>query len=79
MDLGEGSLMTNATFATMQAQGADHTIVVTYKGEQETVPAPEGTPIMASGPLLTASSRWATRSSSSAPRTTASLPPAVPA
>jgi hypothetical protein len=27
-DLGEGSLMTNAAFATMQAQGADHTIVV---------------------------------------------------
>ena len=49
-DLGEGSLMTNAAFATMQAQGADHTIVVTYKGEQETVSVPEGTPIMAFGP-----------------------------
>ena len=42
--------MTNAAFATMQAQGADHTIVVTYKGEQETVSVPEGTPIMAFGP-----------------------------
>ena len=49
-DLGEGSLMTNASFATMQAKGADHTIVVTYKGEQETVSVPEGTPIMAFGP-----------------------------
>ena len=49
-DLGEGSLMTNAAFATMQAEGADHTIVVTYKGEQETVSVPEGTPIMAFGP-----------------------------
>ena len=49
-DLGEGSQMTNATFATLQAEGADHTIVVTYKGEQETVSVPEGTPIMAFGP-----------------------------
>jgi hypothetical protein len=56
--------MTNAAFATMQAQGADHTdhtIVVTYKGEQETVSVPEGTPIMAFGPAPIASSRWATR------------------
>ena len=32
------------------AQGADHSIVVTYKGTQETVSVPEGTPIMAFGP-----------------------------
>jgi hypothetical protein len=49
-DLGEGSRMTNATFATLQAQGANHTVVVTYKGERETVSVPEGTPILAFGP-----------------------------
>ena len=59
-DLGEGSLMTNAAFATMESQGADHSIVVSYKGRQETVSVPEGTPIMAFGPAPTASSPSAT-------------------
>jgi hypothetical protein len=49
-DLGEGSKMTNAAFATMESQGADHSIVVSYAGTQETVSVPEGTPIMAFGP-----------------------------
>ena len=49
-DLGPDSLMTNAAFATMAAQGADHSITVTYNGKQEVVEVPEGTPIMAFAP-----------------------------
>ena len=49
-DLGPDSRMTNAAFATMAAQGADHSIVVSYKGKQETVEVPQGTPIMAFAP-----------------------------
>jgi ABC-type Fe3+-hydroxamate transport system substrate-binding protein len=44
-DMGPDSLMTNATLGTMQAMGPAHTIVVSYKGEQETIAVPEGTPI----------------------------------
>jgi hypothetical protein len=46
-DLGPDSRMTNAAFAT---QGADHTITINYKGRQETVEVPEGTPIMSFAP-----------------------------
>jgi hypothetical protein len=49
-DRGPDSRMTNAAFATMAAQGADHTIVVSYKGTQETIEVPEGTPIMTFAP-----------------------------
>ncbi len=49
-DLGPDSAMTNASFGAMQSQGADHTIVVTWKGTQETIEVPEGTPITAFAP-----------------------------
>ena len=49
-DLGPDSRMTNAAFATLADQGTGHSITVNYKGEQETVEVPEGTPILAFAP-----------------------------
>lgn len=46
-DLGPDSRMTNAAFATLASQGSDHTILVRYKGRQETIEVPAGTPILA--------------------------------
>ncbi len=42
--------MTNAAFATLASQGANHSIVVSYKGTRETVEVPEGTPILSFAP-----------------------------
>ena len=49
-DRGPDSRMTNAAFATLAAQGPDHTIVVRYKGTEETIEVPENTPILAFAP-----------------------------
>ena len=49
-DLGPDSRMTNAAFATLASQGANHSIVVSYKGTRETVEVPEGTPILSFAP-----------------------------
>ncbi|MFO1210878.1 MAG: hypothetical protein U1E40_16945 [Amaricoccus sp.] len=46
-DRGPDSRMTNAALATLAAQGPDHTIVVRYKGTEETIEVPAGTPILA--------------------------------
>ena len=39
--------MTNAAFAMLADRGPDHTIVVRYKGTEETIEVPENTPILA--------------------------------
>lgn len=49
-DRGPGSAMTNAAFASMAAQGPDHTILVSWKGRQETVEVPASAPILALEP-----------------------------
>ncbi len=49
-DRGPDSMMTNAAFATLAAQGADHTIVVSWKGTEETIEVPQGTPILSFAP-----------------------------
>lgn len=49
-DLGADSLMTNATLGTLAASGADHSIVVSYGGQEETISVPETTPITRFGP-----------------------------
>jgi hypothetical protein len=49
-DRGPDSRMTNAAFGTLASEGKDHTIVVSWKGRQETIEVPEGTPILAFAP-----------------------------
>ena len=78
-DLGPDSRMTNAAFATMTAQGTGHSIVVSWKGRQETVEVPEGTPILAFAAVSrAASSRSATGRSSSSATKAATSSPAAP-
>lgn len=49
-DIAPDSEMTNATVGKLESQGGDHTIVVSYNGEDETVSVPQDTPITTFGP-----------------------------
>lgn len=49
-DMGPDSLMTNATLGTLKTVGSAHAITVTYKGAEETIAVPEGTPISSFAP-----------------------------